>query len=64
MSLRLPVLGSVDRSKPVDPFYIPDPEGSPVAVRYGAHPADPAPFRHPIHCGRSGSYGPNVFTRH
>jgi hypothetical protein len=60
MSLRLPVLRSVDRSKPIEPFTITDfnVRGGVVVVDnleilYGPTPGDPAPLLRAICAGRA-----------
>ena len=53
MPLRLPVLGSVERSRPVEPFVIPDPDGGAVGIHYRAFPANP-PAAAPSDPGRPG----------
>lgn len=53
MSLRLPVQASVDRSVPIEPFVIPDPDGSAVGIVYGAYPGDPSHLLRPICLGRA-----------
>ncbi len=52
MSLRLPALGSVDRSRPIEPFVSDDPDGGVVKVQDGAFPGDPAPWLGPAPGGR------------
>ena len=59
MLLRLPVLRSVDRSDPIDPFTTPDysvQNGVVLVARlrllYGPYPGDPAPLLRPFGLGR------------
>jgi hypothetical protein len=52
MSLRLPVLRSVDRTRRIDPHLIPDPSGGSLAVVYGPRPDDPSPLLCPFDAGR------------
>ena len=58
MSLRLPILASVDRSLPIEPFLVADPRQSVLMQVYGALPGDPPPLLSPICMGRGCSSPP------
>ena len=63
MPLRLPVLGSVERSRPVEPFVIPDPDGGAVGIHYGAFPQIHQPLLRPILAGRECATRPAGLSR-